>query len=109
MLIFNKIKKFIFDKIRELWCSNKIIYYTKNNGVNYTDRYYYTDLLVAKIVSSTILHRLDGPAVIYSKKRKEYWINDKELDTQDVEDWIKENNINLKTKAHQALFMLMFG
>jgi len=55
------------------------------------------------------LHRLDGAAVIWFDEEEEWWINDKELDTQDVEDWIKNNNINLKTKAHQVLFMVMFG
>jgi len=78
------------------------------------------------------LHRADGPAAIYQNGRKEWWqngklhridgaavefnngykywyINDKELNAEEVETWIKNNNINLKTKKHQALFMLKFG
>jgi len=55
------------------------------------------------------IHRLDGPAVIWNDGLKHWYINDKRLDTNEVESWIKNNNINLKTKQHQVLFMLMFG
>jgi len=55
------------------------------------------------------LHRLDGPAIIWSNGDEEYWINGKIIETLEVEDWIKDNNINLKTKKHQTLFMLRFG
>ena len=55
------------------------------------------------------LHRLDGPAIIWSNGDEEYWINGKVIETLEVEAWIKNNNINLKTKQHQALFMLRFG
>ena len=76
------------------------------------------------------LHRLDGPAV-WVKGRKEWWINgkrhrldgpayinngyniwfvnSKKLNKKEVETWIKLNHINLKTKQHQALFILRFG
>jgi len=54
-------------------------------------------------------HRLDGPAVVHLYGNKGYWINDKKLNTEEVEDWIKDNNINLKTKKHQTLFMVRFG
>jgi len=54
------------------------------------------------------LHRLDGPAVEWSDGEREYWINGKVIETLEVESWIKSNNINLKTKQHQALFMLRF-
>jgi len=60
-------------------------------------------------------HRLDGPAVIYNLittcpyNRVKWYINGKELNKKEVETWIKNNNINLKTKQHQALFMLRFG
>jgi len=53
-------------------------------------------------------HRLDGPAIVWQDD-KEWWVNDKRLDTNEVETWIKNNNINLKTKQHQALFMMKFG
>ena len=55
------------------------------------------------------LHRLDGPAIIGSSGKKEWYVNGKILNKNEVETWINENNINLKTKEHQALFMLMFG
>ena len=54
-------------------------------------------------------HRLDGPAVEYKDGYKYWYINGKMLNTNEVEPWIKNNNINLKTKQHQALFMLKFG
>jgi len=55
------------------------------------------------------LHRLDGPAVIYFNNKKEYHINGKELNTIEVESWITHNNIDLKTKMGQSIFMLKFG
>jgi len=54
------------------------------------------------------LHRIDGPAVDCLFGTKEWYINDKKLNTNEVETWIKDNNINLKTKQHQALFMLRY-
>jgi len=55
------------------------------------------------------LYRLDGPAIIWSNGDEEWYINGRKLNTKEVEKWINENNINLKTKQHQALFMLRFG
>jgi len=54
------------------------------------------------------LHRIDGAAVEFNDGEKEYYINGKRLDEEEVENWIEENNINLKTKEHQVLFMLRF-
>jgi len=54
-------------------------------------------------------HRLSGPSIISSAAENEYWIFGKKVNTEEVETWIRENNINLKTKEHQALFMLRFG
>jgi len=54
-------------------------------------------------------HRLDGPAIIWNNGYKGRYINGKKLNTNEVETWIKNNNINLKTKLHQVLFMLKFG
>jgi len=54
-------------------------------------------------------HRLDGPAIVWHNGDKEWWVNGKKLNTKKVKAWIKNNNINLKTKQHQALFMVMFG
>jgi len=55
------------------------------------------------------LHRLDGAAIIWYDGNEEWWVDGKIIETLEVEDWIKENNINLKTKQHQVLFMVMFG
>ena len=55
------------------------------------------------------LHRFGGPAIIGSSGKKEWYINGGKLNTNQVETWIKNNNIDLKTKEHQALFMLKFG
>jgi len=55
------------------------------------------------------MHRLDGPARIYADGSKDYFINGKELNTEEVENWIRNNNINLKAKKGQSLFMLKFG
>ena len=52
-------------------------------------------------------HRVSGPAVIRGEKNQ-WWVNGKRLNKKEVETWIKDNNINLKTKEHQALFMLKF-
>jgi len=54
-------------------------------------------------------HRLNGPAVEFSNRINIWYVNDKKLNTKKVETWIKSNNINLKTKQHQVLFMVMFG
>jgi len=53
-------------------------------------------------------HRLDGPAVTWDNGKKEYWISGIRLDTKEVEVWIRNNNINLKTEVGQILFMLRF-
>jgi len=55
------------------------------------------------------LHRLDGPAIEWNDGEREYWINGKVIETLEVETWINNNNINLKTKQHQVLFMVVFG
>ena len=54
-------------------------------------------------------HRLDGPAVMWYNGNKEWWIKNKYLDSLAVETWFKENNIDLKKRKHQVLFMLRFG
>jgi len=63
------------------------------------------------------LHRLDGPAAIQTfyfnnksstEKIIDYWVNDKQLNTNEVEAWIKDNNIDLKTKAGQIMFTVKF-
>ena len=54
-------------------------------------------------------HRLSGPAIEYDNGNASWYINGGKLNTKKVEAWIKDNNINLKTKEHQVLFMLKFG
>ena len=54
-------------------------------------------------------HRVSGPAIIWNNGDEEYWINGQQLNIKKVNDWIKNNNIDLKTKQHQVLFMLKFG
>jgi len=62
-----------------------------------------------KWLKSNKFHRLSGPAIIWSNGDEEWWVSGKRLDTNKVENWIKDNNINLKTKAHQVLLMVKFG
>jgi len=54
-------------------------------------------------------HRLDGAAIVWYDGDEEWWVNGKKLNTKEVKTWIKDNNINLKNKQHQVLFMVMFG
>lgn len=55
------------------------------------------------------LNRIDGPAVIYPNGYVEWWIKNKSLDTKQVEDWIQDNNINLKTIEGQTAFKLRWS
>ena len=52
------------------------------------------------------LHRLDGPAVVYSEGPNEWWIDGKYLPGRDVEKWIQENEIDLSTEEGQTAFAL---
>ncbi len=62
-------------------------------------------------------HRLDGPAIespaviengeVYEKFHK-WFIYGKELPQDEVEIWLKDNNIDLKTKEGQMAFKLMW-
>jgi len=55
-------------------------------------------------------HRVDGPAIVrLNNKIYYYYLNGNKLDTKKIDNWIKENNINLKRKEHQVLFLLKFG
>jgi len=54
-------------------------------------------------------HRLDGPAVERYDESYEYFINDKELNTEEVDNWLDKNKIDLATKEGKALFMLRFA
>ena len=55
-------------------------------------------------------HREDGPAVIFSNGRKDWYLKDKRISTEKVNEWIIENNIsNVWTNSHKLLFKLTFG
>jgi len=51
-------------------------------------------------------HRIDGPACEYSDGGRSWWINGRILNCNAVEDWIKENNIDLKTIEGQTALKL---
>jgi len=97
-------------------------YYT-NNGKFTTD--YYNGIPFLKLIDNDFSifdeegtkewyekgkkYRLDGPAVIWYDGEEEWRIKGKRINTNQVEKWIKDNNINLKNKKHQVLFMKKFG
>jgi len=54
------------------------------------------------------LHRIDGPAISTNTRGFSWFINGKKLDTKEVETWIKNNHVNLKTKEGQIMFILRF-
>lgn len=49
-------------------------------------------------------HRLDGPAV--ESDYEEWWIDGTQLPKKEVEDWLEENTVDLKTEAGQMAFKL---
>jgi len=51
-------------------------------------------------------HRLDGPAVLYVDLHPMWYINGKALNADEVEEWLEENKIDLKTEAGQMAFKL---
>src|ERR1700691_3594237 len=54
-------------------------------------------------------HREDGPAIIYSDGRMYYFLNDKNI-TEEIEEWIKDNNIpKVWDNSQKILFKLTFG
>jgi hypothetical protein len=59
------------------------------------------------------LHRTDGPAIEYYNGTKIWCINGKKITTNEVDLWIKENNIpedhNQWTDDHKMLFKLTFS
>jgi len=100
-----------------------ITYYTKEGKFEVTDMAYIPWQKLHRINGPAVVahnyyeiwyvngkrHRLDGPAIMWPNDNKGYWVNGKRLNTKKVETWIKSNNINLKIKQHQSLFMLRFG
>ena len=58
------------------------------------------------------LHRLCGPAVEWSDNDDNivrWWIHGKSLDTQEVQSWLEQNNIDLSTTQGQMAFLLRFS
>ncbi len=54
-------------------------------------------------------HRLDGPAIEYSNGDIEWWIYGKYLSTRLIEDWLKENNVDLSTNEGQMALKLTWS
>ena len=56
-----------------------------------------------------LLHRVCGPAMIHSKSKIEWWINDKNI-TKEVEDWLRTCQYKYPFTAEQQIeFMLTFA
>lgn len=51
-------------------------------------------------------HRLDGPSTEGSDGSREWYIYGKELDTEKVEAWLEENEVDLQTIEGQMAFKL---
>jgi|ERR1700691_1529610 len=74
------------DGPAEIWDDGSILYYL--NG---------------------LCHREDGPAEIWNDGTIFYYLNNNDI-TEEVEEWIKENNIpKVWNKSHKLLFKLTFG
>ena len=54
-------------------------------------------------------HRIGKPAVKDADGLQEWWVDDKLLSKEEVENWLKENKINLKSKEGQMAFKLRWG
>jgi len=52
------------------------------------------------------LHRLDGPAVERPDGTRFWYINNKMLNSKEVENWIKENNVDLSINEGQLALKL---
>ncbi len=52
------------------------------------------------------LHRTDGPAIEWPDGRIEWWINGNELPTEEIEEWLKENKMDLQMPEGQMAFKL---
>ena len=54
-------------------------------------------------------HRIDGPAINYADRSKYWYIDGKQLNTGEIEIFIKENKIDLTTQAGQMAFRLRWA
>lgn len=71
---------------------------------------YYTDGIITywylPSKGETYWHREDGPAFVDMDGSKHWWFNDIQLPTGEVEDWLEENKVDLKTDEGQMAFKL---
>ena len=54
-------------------------------------------------------HRTDGPAVCGAQGSERWYVNGKKLPEKEVEQWIKENNIDLSTEEGEMAFILRWA
>ena len=54
-------------------------------------------------------HRIDGPAFEGADGSKRWFVDGKELPKEEVETWLEENDIDLKTKEGQMAFKLRWA
>jgi len=70
------------------------------NNPEVSSKYYYLN---------DLLHREDGPAIIYTNSENKWYLNGKNI-TIEVKEWIIENNIpEVWNNSHKLLFKLTFG
>lgn len=51
-------------------------------------------------------HRLDGPACEWANGTKEWYVDGNQRNTEEIEEWLEENKIDLKTETGQMAFKL---
>lgn len=59
-------------------------------------------------------HRIDGPAVEWNDSQgyplmSSYYIDGNQINSNSIEQWIEENDIDLSTEAGQVAFVLKWG
>ena len=52
------------------------------------------------------LHRIDGPAIEYRDGSKWWYVDGKHISPEEVEAWLEENDVDLKTEEGQMAFKL---
>jgi len=82
--------------------------YGWNLPKNYTGMFEYPNGTIEYYLNG-LIHREDGPAIIWKDGKVFYLIDDKDI-TEEVIDWIIENNIpEVWNNSHKILFKLTFG
>ena len=54
-------------------------------------------------------HRIDGPAVEREDGSNRWYIDGKHLPKEEVEEWLEENDVDLKTESGQMAFKLRWS